>query len=214
MSTTTTNYGFVKPALSDAPPDITVMNPNWDKIDTELKKKFDSDNLPTPLQIDALKRSVAFSCSATTTVLDIVNAFNDKTISYGERFSLGDYGNFNYSYGYGVLLRAVFDQTLQAYVVKILIWDDADETVGILYGKSTDGSMLLSEAEHYSLYHEGNKPTLSDIGSGTFGGAVKANTTAMATLTDTQLRNIYAGTSDLTAGSSSLTSGSIYLVYE
>lgn len=41
MSTTTTNYGFVKPALTDAPPDITVMNPNWDEVDTELKKSND-----------------------------------------------------------------------------------------------------------------------------------------------------------------------------
>ena len=35
MSTTTTNYGLVKPALTDAA-DITAMNPNWDKIDEEL----------------------------------------------------------------------------------------------------------------------------------------------------------------------------------
>lgn len=42
MSTTTTNYGFVKPALTDAPPDITVMNTNWDKIDTELKNRLPS----------------------------------------------------------------------------------------------------------------------------------------------------------------------------
>jgi hypothetical protein len=33
----TTNYKFKKPELTDSPPDITVMNPNWDKIDTELK---------------------------------------------------------------------------------------------------------------------------------------------------------------------------------
>ena len=32
MSTTTPNYGFVKPELSDIA-DITVMNENWDKVD-------------------------------------------------------------------------------------------------------------------------------------------------------------------------------------
>lgn len=37
MATQTTNYNLVKPALTDSPPDITVMNPNWDKIDSELK---------------------------------------------------------------------------------------------------------------------------------------------------------------------------------
>ena len=34
MSTTTTNYELVKPALTDAA-DITAMNSNWDTIDTK-----------------------------------------------------------------------------------------------------------------------------------------------------------------------------------
>ena len=42
MSLTTTNYGFIKPELTDAPPDITAMNPNWDKLDTNLKTLNDS----------------------------------------------------------------------------------------------------------------------------------------------------------------------------
>lgn len=35
MSTTTTNFNFFKPELSD-PADITELNNNWDRIDTEL----------------------------------------------------------------------------------------------------------------------------------------------------------------------------------
>ena len=35
MSTTTTNYGFVKPALTD-PANIEAINPNWDLIDEKL----------------------------------------------------------------------------------------------------------------------------------------------------------------------------------
>ena len=42
MATNTTNYQLVKPALTDSPPDITAMNPNWDTIDAELKKNADS----------------------------------------------------------------------------------------------------------------------------------------------------------------------------
>lgn len=38
---TTTNYKFKKPELTDSPPDITVMNGNWDIIDTNLKKMND-----------------------------------------------------------------------------------------------------------------------------------------------------------------------------
>jgi hypothetical protein len=41
MSKTTTNYKFVKPELSDAA-DITAANENWDKLDAELEKKYDS----------------------------------------------------------------------------------------------------------------------------------------------------------------------------
>lgn len=33
---TTKNYKFKKPELTDSPPDITVMNPNWDDIDEKL----------------------------------------------------------------------------------------------------------------------------------------------------------------------------------
>lgn len=35
MSTTTNNFGFIKPELSDAA-DITAYNENWDKLDTRL----------------------------------------------------------------------------------------------------------------------------------------------------------------------------------
>jgi hypothetical protein len=52
------------------------------------------------------------------------------------------------------------------------------------------------------------------ITAGTFAGQTKANATAVATIGTAQIRNISAGTSDLTAGSSSLTTGDIYFVYE
>lgn len=37
MSTTTSNFGFIKPELSDAA-DITAFNSNWDTLDTKLKE--------------------------------------------------------------------------------------------------------------------------------------------------------------------------------
>lgn len=39
MASTTTNYNLRKIDLTDAPPDITVLNANWDKIDRELKSR-------------------------------------------------------------------------------------------------------------------------------------------------------------------------------
>ena len=53
----------------------------------------------------------------------------------------------------------------------------------------------------------------SKIGAGTLAGKVNANSSAQSTVTTAQLRDIYAGTSDIGAGAS-LTSGRIYLVYE
>lgn len=38
----TTNYALKKIELIDSPPDITVINPNWDTIDTELKENEDA----------------------------------------------------------------------------------------------------------------------------------------------------------------------------
>lgn len=42
MSSKTTNYNLHKIDLSDAPPDITVLNQNWDVIDTELKRQAEA----------------------------------------------------------------------------------------------------------------------------------------------------------------------------
>lgn len=43
MSSKTTNYNLHKIDLTDAPPDITVLNQNWDTIDNELKSRLPLD---------------------------------------------------------------------------------------------------------------------------------------------------------------------------
>ena len=54
----------------------------------------------------------------------------------------------------------------------------------------------------------------STITEGTFAGQVNANATAVANVGTAQVRNISAGTTDLTAGTSALATGEIYFVYE
>lgn len=54
----------------------------------------------------------------------------------------------------------------------------------------------------------------STITAGTLSGRVQANASAAGTLGNAQVRDIYAGTSDMTAGTSNLATGTIYLVYE
>ena len=60
----------------------------------------------------------------------------------------------------------------------------------------------------------GHEQPASTITEGELKGKVTANATAAATLSNAQVRNISAGTADLTAGSSSLATGSLYFVYE
>ena len=52
------------------------------------------------------------------------------------------------------------------------------------------------------------------LSGGTMTGQVKAGASAVSALGTAQVRNIYAGTSDLTAGTSALATGDLYLVYE
>lgn len=54
----------------------------------------------------------------------------------------------------------------------------------------------------------------STITAGTLAGKVNANATAAATVTNAQVRDIYAGTTDMTAGTTALTTGTIYVFYE
>ena len=52
------------------------------------------------------------------------------------------------------------------------------------------------------------------ITAGTLAGKVRANAAAAKTLADAQVRDIYAGTTDMTAGTTALTDGVVYLFYE
>lgn len=56
--------------------------------------------------------------------------------------------------------------------------------------------------------------TAADIGAGTLAGRVQANATQVAALGNKQVRNIYAGTTDMTDGVSTLTAGDIYIYYK
>lgn len=50
--------------------------------------------------------------------------------------------------------------------------------------------------------------------AGSLGAKVTANASAVSNLGEKQVRNIYAGTTDMVAGSTPLTSGDIYIYYE
>ena len=74
----------------------------------------------------------------------------------------------------------------------------------------TDDELTEALANKANSVH--NHPA-SQITAGTLGGQVNANTTAVANIGTAQVRDIYAGTSDIGVGAA-LATGVIYLVYE
>ena len=54
MSSKTTNYNLHKIDLNDSPPDITVLNQNFDILDEKLNEKYGDDNKPTVADIGAV----------------------------------------------------------------------------------------------------------------------------------------------------------------
>lgn len=88
-----------------------------------------------------------------------------------------------------------------------------------LESESTEDSLSAAQGkmlnEKFASYSPStHKHAASKITAGTLSGKVLANATAVATLEDKQLRNIYAGTTDMTAGESALPTGDIYIYYE
>lgn len=76
------------------------------------------------------------------------------------------------------------------------------------YTESETNSLLAGKAAASHTH------SAAQVSSGTFGGVVYANASAVANVGTSQVRNISAGTGDLSPGASPLTTGAIYLVYE
>ena len=84
---------------------------------------------------------------------------------------------------------------------------------------ATDDSRLSDARPASDVSSWAKQPTkpsynASEIGAGTLGGKTQANATAMATLSDAQVRDVIISTTDLTAGVSPLATGTVYIVYE
>ena len=75
MSTTTTNYKLVKPALSDVA-NIEAMNPNWDTIDAQLgmASKFAATNIAESTDLNTITTPGVYKCPLSATVSTLTNA--------------------------------------------------------------------------------------------------------------------------------------------
>lgn len=98
---------------------------------------------------------------------------------------------------------------------KRVLWSRIKAALSELYaGKSHSHAWGTITGKPATFPAAAHKHSAADVSAGTLGGQVQANASAVATLGTAQVRNIRAGTADLTAGSSSLATGEIYLVYE
>ena len=95
MSTTTTNYGLVKPELTDAA-DITAMNGNWDTLDAKLKEVSDKATDPSILAGkvdkagDSLTGSLTFNNTGSYHALQKYRLLN--SVTYGVNVGCGVLG--------------------------------------------------------------------------------------------------------------------------
>lgn len=85
-------------------------------------------------------------------------------------------------------------------------------TVSIDSSAVNGSSNLITSDAVYDATHD--KVAYSDTTNKILDGKLVANTTAVQTLGTSQVRNIYAGTTDMTAGTTALATGDIYVVYE
>ena len=104
-------------------------------------------------------------------------------------------------------------------VLEVLPFYNSNRELTSIFQQISSGTNNINVTRGYSVSTGNwndwdNCLTASNVRGGTFTGQVKANATSIQTLGTAQVRNISAGTTDLTAGTSTLATGDIYLVYE
>lgn len=138
MSTTTTNYKLVKPALSDVA-NIEAMNPNWDTIDAQLgiASKFTATNIAESTNLDTITTPGVYKCPLSATVSTLTNA--PTTVAFAmlvlEHSASG-------------VVQEVFEHS--TFKPKIYYRNKHDDTWSTWSG----------------MYTTDNKPTVADLGLG------------------------------------------------
>ena len=90
----------------------------------------------------------------------------------------------------------------------------ATDVTNIVSGATSVGNASKLGGSAAADYAKKTDLKAENITAGYFPGVMRASPTAVATIGDSMIRNIYAGTSDMTAGTTALASGAIYVVYE
>ena len=89
--------------------------------------------------------------------------------------------------------------------------------IQIQYFNGSDYDVLYPQVQPSNITSgelTNNTISPSNILQGTLANQLLASANSVSNLTSTMIRNIYAGTTDMTVGSSVLPAGDIYLCYE
>lgn len=165
MSSKTTNYELHKIDLTDAPPDITVLNQNWDTLDTELKNTVDAitdaiDNHDDDTAAHySIRNAMMPKAGGTMTGNLKISKANSPTIELQVSNSNG-YTNIYQHGGTLTINSAMSNSSDDSFLTMSKPSDGDDDSDLFRIGKSVNNVNY-----YYKLYGEHNKPTAGDVGA-------------------------------------------------
>lgn len=175
------------------------------------RKIYDTLNKPTTDELGAAPESMSGRIYSVATYSELIAALDSVLSSVHSHTSKQFEISFTAAiepFGGGTFLAHLYKVGEDYATAELRVY--ATDAPKIWICSRYDGRWLdwtyLSDSAHT---HAADK-----IGSGVLGGRVMANADTSANLGNSQVRNISAGTADLTAGTSSLGTGSLYFVYE
>lgn len=154
MSSKTTNYNLHKIDLNDSPPDITVLNQNFDTIDEKLKEAMESSGDISPESIGAMPLDGSVPMSGQ---LHTQKVFFDRS---------------NGAYGDGGIYKANQNGNASTQIMDrgsndkyaILAVSGQSQNLSLTFGvQNADGTSETTSV--HQIYHEGNIPTPEEVGA-------------------------------------------------
>jgi hypothetical protein len=158
-------------------------------------------------------------------LVKVLEASTDNVIDFNTLTESGYYLIKNCSLGGGTVINCDIEPSTDPIYyadMHLLVRESASTNITqpYIYQEYTRGNGATKKQRYYksetATWSEWDilKTPAANVGFGEFGERVTANETAVADLTQPQVRNIKASATDLTAGTSVLKTGYIHLVYE
>jgi hypothetical protein len=227
LSTTTKNFGLVKPELTDVA-DITAMNPNWDKVDELLK---DFKDIPANANLNDYTEVGNYACSINARVGTLTNCpttiafclhvgkhagiyqrlveYNPNTpkVFFRNKDDTGKWGNWHREY-----TTANKPTPSDIGALPIEGGQVGDLTVA---AQNLKPLKAVNEVDKPCYTHySGNEGALGFLGFCDVDTPAFINSSGNAVKNLYHTGNITSGVADLAPGTSALPTGALYFVYE